>query len=313
MQRRYRRPDLEHRSDAADNAAADAQRGKPAPRRARPPPAPKRRPLPRLPPEVYKIVLRPQGSLNLADLGPARLTEALCAAAGFDSPAVLNIDQVRIHPTNNTITVSTPDENRAMVYLKITQLKVADQSCAMAVYAPAPDNSVRGIIFNAHSFESDNQIFNELRARNPTIDIVGARRLGNTRHFVITLAGHSLPKHVRYLAFTLWPPTTSKSTDKATPNISGSPTEATPTDNKNYQESFPLLSGRSTCAIGPDRSRSPSRTRDNHNRQAAVPHATGVAWQTDKPQQPQTHPGENQQVLSRIHGGCQLQTKELIT
>ncbi|KAL1484247.1 hypothetical protein MTO96_032682 [Rhipicephalus appendiculatus] len=30
------------------------------------------------------------------------------------------IDQVRIHPTNNTITVSTPDENRAMVYLKIT-------------------------------------------------------------------------------------------------------------------------------------------------------------------------------------------------
>ncbi|KAL1443542.1 hypothetical protein MTO96_030304 [Rhipicephalus appendiculatus] len=76
-----------------DNAAADAQRGKPIPHRARPPPAPKRRPLPRLPPEDYKIVLRPQGSLNLADLGSARLTEALCAAAGFDSPAVLHIDQ----------------------------------------------------------------------------------------------------------------------------------------------------------------------------------------------------------------------------
>ncbi|KAH7985286.1 hypothetical protein HPB52_024208 [Rhipicephalus sanguineus] len=204
MQRRYRLPDPEHRSDAADNAAADAQRGKPAPRRARPPPARKRRPLPRLPPEDYKIVLRPQGSLNLADLGPARLTEALCAAAAFDSPAVLHIDQVCIHPTNNTITVSTPDEKRAMAYLKITQLKVADQSCAMAVYAPAPDHSVRGIIFNAHSFESDNQIFNELRARNPTIDIVGARRLGKTRHFEVTLTGHTIPKHVRYLAFTLW-------------------------------------------------------------------------------------------------------------
>ncbi|KAH7932009.1 hypothetical protein HPB52_025025 [Rhipicephalus sanguineus] len=374
MQRRYRRPDPEHRSDAADNAAADAQRGKPAPRRARPPPAPKRRPLPRLPPEDYKIVLRPQGSLNLADLGPARLTEALCAAAAFDSPEVLHIDQVRIHPTNNTITVSTPDENRAMAYLKITQLQVADQSCAMAVYAPAPDNSVRGIIFNAHSFESDNQIFNELRARNPTIDIVGARRLGKTRHFVITLAGHTLPKHVRYLAFTLWVypfrerveacfncrqtghrtdvcpkpkqntcrrcgeshpqpidgeelacpaqcvvckgghltgsrnckyrflkrklPTTFKSTDKATQNLSGSQTEETTTDNKNYQESFPPLSGRSTSATGPDHgahSRSPSGNRDNHNRQPAVPHAKGAAWQTDKPQQPRKNPGENQQ------------------
>ncbi|KAH7955637.1 hypothetical protein HPB52_002280 [Rhipicephalus sanguineus] len=114
-------------------------------------------------------------SLNLADLGPACLTEAVCAAAAFDSAAVLHIDHVRIHPTNNTITISAPDENRAMAHLKITQLKVADWSCTMAVYARAPDNSVRGIIFNAHSFESDNHIFNELRARNPAIDIVGAR------------------------------------------------------------------------------------------------------------------------------------------
>ncbi|KAL3222918.1 hypothetical protein MRX96_028288 [Rhipicephalus microplus] len=74
---------------------------------------------------------------------------------------------MRIHPTNNTITVSTPDVNRAMAYLKVTQVKIANQSCAMAVYAPAPDNSVRGIIINAHSFESDDEIFNKLRAHNP--------------------------------------------------------------------------------------------------------------------------------------------------
>ncbi|KAH8029720.1 hypothetical protein HPB51_003555 [Rhipicephalus microplus] len=203
MQRRYRRPDPERSSDAADNVTTDNQRGKPIPCRARPPPAPKRRPLPRLPPEDYKIVLRPQGLLHLADLGPARLSEALCAAAIFDSPEVLHTDQMCIHQTNNTITVSTPDANREMASLKITQVKIADQSCAMAVYAPAPDNSVRGIIFNARSFESDDQIFNELRACNPTIDIVSARRLGKTRHFVLTIAGHTLPKHVRYLAFTL--------------------------------------------------------------------------------------------------------------
>lgn len=73
----------------------------------------------------------------------------------------------------------------------------------MAVYATAPNNSVRGIIFNAHSFESDDQIFNELRARNPTVYIVSTQRLGKTRHFVLTIAGHTLPKHVRYHAFTL--------------------------------------------------------------------------------------------------------------
>ncbi|KAH8009987.1 hypothetical protein HPB51_023442 [Rhipicephalus microplus] len=202
MQRRYRRPDPERTSDAADNVTTYTQRGKPTPCRARPPPAPKRRPLPRLPPEDYKIVLRPPGSLHLGYLGPARLSEALCAAAGFDSTAVFHIDQMRIHPTNNTITVSTSDVNHAMAYLKITKMKIADQSCAMAVYAPAPDNSVRGII-NVHSFESDDQIFNELRVRNPVVDIVSARRLGKTRHLVFTIAGHTLPKHVRYLAFTL--------------------------------------------------------------------------------------------------------------
>ncbi|KAL3193954.1 hypothetical protein MRX96_054085, partial [Rhipicephalus microplus] len=122
MQRRHHRPDPEHRSNAADNVTTDTQRGKPTPRHARPPPALKRRPLPRLPPEDYEIVLRPQGALNLADLGPASLSEVLCAAAEFDSHAASHTDQMRIQPTNNTITVSTPDVNREMSYLKIRLL-----------------------------------------------------------------------------------------------------------------------------------------------------------------------------------------------
>ncbi|KAL3209182.1 hypothetical protein MRX96_009370 [Rhipicephalus microplus] len=113
MQRRYRRPDPVRTSDAADNVTTDNQSGKPTPCPARLPPASKRRPLPRLPLDNYKIVLRPQGSLHLADLGSARLSEAFCAAAGFNSPEDLHTDQMRIHPTNNTITVSRPDANRA--------------------------------------------------------------------------------------------------------------------------------------------------------------------------------------------------------
>ncbi|KAH8026165.1 hypothetical protein HPB51_016584 [Rhipicephalus microplus] len=136
MRRRYHRPDPVRSSDAADNVTTDNQSGKPTPCRAQPPPVSKRRPLPRLPLDNYKIVLRPQGSLHLADLGSARLSEALCAAAEFNSPKVLHTNQMRIDPTNNTITVSRPDVNRAMAYLKVTQVKIADQSCVHGSVRP---------------------------------------------------------------------------------------------------------------------------------------------------------------------------------
>ncbi|KAH8025490.1 hypothetical protein HPB51_008976 [Rhipicephalus microplus] len=149
----------------------DTQRGKPTPVRARSPPAPKRRLLSRLPPEDYKIVLRPQDSLHLADLGQARPSEVLCAADSTHPQSFTPTRFGRIRPTDNTITVSTPDVNSIIAYLNITQLKIADRSCAMSVYASAPDNTVTGIIINAQSFESNDQIFNKLRTRNPTIDI----------------------------------------------------------------------------------------------------------------------------------------------
>ncbi|KAH8027798.1 hypothetical protein HPB51_010363 [Rhipicephalus microplus] len=180
MTRRCRRPDPERSSDVAGNVTTDTQRSKPIPCRARPPPAPKRSPLPRLPLKDYKIVLRPQGSLHLADMRPARLTEVLCTAAVFDSSEVLHTDQMRIHPTNNTITVSPPDVNRAMAYLKITQVKIADQSCAKAVYAPAPDNSETGYPAKLSEYAA----FNEFTTAEPcaatqrNVCVVSARCLG---------------------------------------------------------------------------------------------------------------------------------------
>ncbi|KAL3213826.1 hypothetical protein MRX96_035071 [Rhipicephalus microplus] len=132
--------------DAVDNVTTRTLHSKATPRRARPPPAPKRSPLPWLPPEDYKIAVRPQCLLHLADLGPTpRPSEALWAAGGFGSTAVMYIDHTRIHPTSSSVTASTPDVNDARAYLKITQLKIADQFSAMAVHASALEHSVGGI------------------------------------------------------------------------------------------------------------------------------------------------------------------------
>ncbi|KAH7985722.1 hypothetical protein HPB52_025439 [Rhipicephalus sanguineus] len=177
----------------------------PTPRRqARPPPTVRRRPMPRLPEDDYKVVLRPNGAINLTDVGPAIIVEAICIAASIDFRLALKEDQVRIHPIKNTITVSTPDRLRAEAYRKITQLQHERNalSIPVAAYVPAPDNSVKGVIYKAHSYEDDQGIYEEVSGRNPDLPVVSARRLGQTNHCVITFAGDKLPKYVRFLALT---------------------------------------------------------------------------------------------------------------
>ncbi|XP_070395457.1 uncharacterized protein [Dermacentor albipictus] len=123
--------------------------------RGRPPPPTRKRPLPRLPSDDLKIVLRPQGTLNLHTVGPARLAVAIYAAANVDQRLAVTTDQVRIHPTNNTVIVSTPDSARAVSYAKVRAITIDTTEVAVAAYAPAPDNSVRGILYRAYSYESD--------------------------------------------------------------------------------------------------------------------------------------------------------------
>ncbi|XP_065302332.2 uncharacterized protein [Dermacentor albipictus] len=202
MQRRYRRPSPPEQQPAGAQTPATTLSAPNARQRGRPPPPTKKRPLPRLPSDDLKIVLRPQGTLNLHTVGPARLAVAIYAAANVDQRLAVTADQVRMHPTNNTVTVSTPDSARAVSYAKVRAITIDTTEVPVAAYAPAPDNSVRGILYRAYSYESDAEIFAELRARNPDIPIVAARRMGQTRHFVVTFANTKLPRYMRYLGFT---------------------------------------------------------------------------------------------------------------
>ncbi|KAH7956419.1 hypothetical protein HPB52_009258 [Rhipicephalus sanguineus] len=171
----------------------------PAKRKVRPPRLPRRKPMPRLPEEDYKIVLRPKCAVDLTNIGLAALLESIHSTITIDVMQAEQADQVRVHPIKNTITISTPDRARADAYRTIGQLRSEKYNIDMPVsaYVPAPDDSVRGVVYKAYTDETDQAIQSELAKKNPQLPIVNARRLGSSKHLVITFAGKDLPRLVR--------------------------------------------------------------------------------------------------------------------
>ncbi|KAH7936695.1 hypothetical protein HPB49_003126 [Dermacentor silvarum] len=60
-------------------------------------------------------------------------------------------DQVRLHPANNTFTISTPVEARARTYAQITSITIGTNSTDATAYLAPPDDAVRGVIHMAHT------------------------------------------------------------------------------------------------------------------------------------------------------------------
>ncbi|KAH7948837.1 hypothetical protein HPB49_002701 [Dermacentor silvarum] len=193
LQKRFGRK----KSDPPKNAEGANSEGATTPtkRKARSPRLPRRRPMPRLPEDDYKIVLRPKCAVDLANIGLVTLLDAIHSTSKIDVEQAEQADQVRVHPIKNTITISTPDRQRADAYRTITELRNEKYNIDMpvAAYVPAPDDSIRGVVYRAYIDETDKTIQSELVSRNPQLPIVNARRLGNSKNFVITFAGKDLP------------------------------------------------------------------------------------------------------------------------
>lgn len=66
--------------------------------KSRPPQLPRRKPMPRLPKEDYKIVLRPKCPVNLTNIGLVALLEAIYTTTKVDQAQAEQADQVRVHP-----------------------------------------------------------------------------------------------------------------------------------------------------------------------------------------------------------------------
>ncbi|XP_070377353.1 uncharacterized protein [Dermacentor albipictus] len=170
-----------------------------------PPPSPKthrvRRhvPLPRLPAEDYKIVFRPGGGLDLRTTTNGALLASLCSSASVEYGNARVEDRVRINPYNNSFTVSTPSEQRTRQYVRTSELHLATQLYPLRAYVAAPDNALRGIIYNAVDNQNQEEIIEDLQAMNPssTYAIADARQMGRTRSILITFVGtKELPRTV---------------------------------------------------------------------------------------------------------------------
>ncbi|KAH7972488.1 hypothetical protein HPB52_012589 [Rhipicephalus sanguineus] len=179
--------------NAAQQATATRNDMKP-----RPPPQRKRGPLPRMPADTIHIVGRPKTPVDLTKLPPWQLYEALLKAASLPDQPPASRDKLRVHPTNNTFTISVPDSVRAQAYLRITSLQIGDRTIEFHVYAPPPDDAFRGIMFNAYDSFTDDEILKDLQESNPSMPVVGGRRMGRSNHVLVTMLGDCLPRWILY-------------------------------------------------------------------------------------------------------------------
>ncbi|KAH7932530.1 hypothetical protein HPB52_024414 [Rhipicephalus sanguineus] len=179
------------------NAAqqATATRNDMKPRR---PPQRKRGPLPRMPADTIHIVGRPKTPVDFTKLPPWQLYEALLKAASLADQPPASRDKLRVHPTNNTFTISVPDSVRAQAYLRITSLQVGDRTIEFQVYAPPPDDAFRGIMFNAYDSFTDDEILKDLQESNSSMPVVSGRRMGRTNHVLVSMLGDCLPRWILY-------------------------------------------------------------------------------------------------------------------
>lgn len=179
--------------NAAQQATATRNDMKP-----RPPPQRKRGPLPRMPADTIHIVGRPKTPVDLTKLPPWQLYKALLKAASLPDQPPASRDKLRVHPTNNTFIISVPDSVRAQAYLRITSLQIGDRTIEFHVYAPPPDDAFRGIMFNAYDSFTDDEILKDLQENNPSMPVVGGRRMGRTKHVLVTMLGDCLPRWILY-------------------------------------------------------------------------------------------------------------------
>ncbi|KAH6942734.1 hypothetical protein HPB50_009638 [Hyalomma asiaticum] len=108
--------------------------------------------------------------------------------ATIDYAAARTADRARINPYNNSLNVSTPSESRARLYLRVSELRLGTISYPLRACMAAPDNALRGIIYNAVDSQTQDEIIHDLQSMNVNTPyaIAVARRMGRSKSILIT-------------------------------------------------------------------------------------------------------------------------------
>ncbi|KAL3179143.1 hypothetical protein MRX96_038244 [Rhipicephalus microplus] len=141
----------------------------------------------------FKVVVRPRGGLYVTKQTPRTLLTAISSTTAVSLQEALAQDQLRLHPTNNTFTLSTPVEARARAYAELTSISLGASRTDVTAYLAPPDDAVRCIIHMAYNDEPHREILEGLVPYNPDLPIIDARPFGKKRSLLITLATASNP------------------------------------------------------------------------------------------------------------------------
>lgn len=171
--------------DAQKNTSKQRQQKK---RKTTPPEDP-------LPDTDIKIVLRPQGGLDLNKVNAAILADLLQAQAGLPQDPS---DQVRVHHRSNFIVASTPIEERAQRYLELSVLEWQGTTYNLANHIPPPSTIVAGALFQVPPEDDAHTIMQSLTMYNHSLRIMDAKRLNGTNVVQVLFLGPLVPYCIRY-------------------------------------------------------------------------------------------------------------------
>ncbi|KAH7951570.1 hypothetical protein HPB52_010363 [Rhipicephalus sanguineus] len=152
--------------------------------------------MPELPPDDYRIILRPRGGFNGAEYKIDRIYCCLRNAAGIGREAARE-DSICLNVKQNVVVLSTPSADRAKRYGAISKLCIGNQEFEANAYQAAPENTSKGLIRNISKDESPEDIVNNLvTQRNPSV--LHAKRMGTTDNIIVLFDGFHVPRHVYY-------------------------------------------------------------------------------------------------------------------
>lgn len=152
--------------------------------------------LPPLPRDDFKIIIRPRGALNLANLETIHLSRAIAEKTRQhtrDRPNSTTF-QVRMDRIQNIAIASTPSEDLARHIRDIPTLRFGDNEYEVTAYIAAPDDSARGVVRGIPPETTGQELIDNLYS--PGYEILSARMIGKTSTALITFTGKQLPKYV---------------------------------------------------------------------------------------------------------------------
>ncbi|KAH7965801.1 hypothetical protein HPB49_011236 [Dermacentor silvarum] len=148
-----------------------------------------------LPQHAIKVVFRSQGGLFLPNIQPQLLLRCLCETAKIPMGEEV---QLRVHPMNNTCTVATTNQEAALNLVKIRSITLNAKAYGVAAYIVPAADTLRGVISNAFWDETEEELLQDLQARNPEAGILLARRMGKSKSILITFAQGPIPCRIIY-------------------------------------------------------------------------------------------------------------------